>query len=320
MITTEELTALRKFRAKILAKTDPFDLIFKPDPNRPTIARINDGTYDWTKLPRWVNSIPVTAYHLRQRKTIIERLCEDPVGDWDAAIIGLDMLECSKTYPCGSPFCPYCRHKVQENRSKTALTKFAATAKSEMTFLTILHPVTYDPFHDAQGHIDQLRNSVRNALNFRGFNQVRMLGAFEIDVKRREDARAFRSKQVLTALGMDTTWHKPAYLVHLHSLVDLGGHSRKEVRRVFTGVFDKPYQVRLTYLHRDKGKDESIDRVARYMSKFRTQFSDNLYGKERGLKVQYRELYPAPLMREYVKLIHSIKIDNGFKGLRFKYH
>ena len=231
MITTEELTALRKFRAKILAKTDPFDLIFKPDPNRPTIARVNDGTYDWTKLPRWVNSIQATNHHLRQRKTIIERLCEDPIGDWDAAKIGLDMLECSKTDPCGSPFCPYCRHKAQEKRSKTALTKFAATAKSDMTFLTILHPVTYDPFYDAQAHIDYLRDSVRNALNFRGLSQVRMLGAFEIDVKRRQEAANDRSKKVLTALEMDITSQKPAYLVHLHSLVDLGGIPREEVPR-----------------------------------------------------------------------------------------
>ncbi len=318
MTITEELTALRKLRAKLLGNADTNDPLFLPDTNPSTLTRINDGTYDWTKLPRWVNSIPVTAYHLRQRKTIIERLCEEHYHDQDATAIGLDMLECSKTYPCGSPFCPFCRHKVQEKRSATALAKFAATAKSEMTFLTILHPVTYDPFYDAQAHIDYLRDSVRNALNFRGLSQVRMLGAFEIDVKRRQEAANDRSKRVLTALEMDITSQKPAYLVHLHSLVDLGGIPREEVRSAFTGVFDKPYQVRLTHLHRDKGKDESIERLARYMSKFRVQFADNLYGKERGMKVQYRELYPAPLMREYVKLIHSIKVDNGFKGFRFK--
>ncbi len=67
-------------------------------------------------------------------------------------------------------------------------------------------------------------------------------------------------------------------------------------------------------------KDESIDRIARYMFKFRVQFADNLYGKEVGMRAQYKELYPGPLMREYVKLIHSLQVNRGFKGFRFEYN
>ncbi len=100
--------------------------IFLPDFDPSTITQINNGTYDWTQLPRWANSIDTTAYHLKQRRTIIERLCEDPTGDQDAADIGLDMLKCSKTFPCGSPFCPHCRHIQQEKRAKKARNKFAA--------------------------------------------------------------------------------------------------------------------------------------------------------------------------------------------------
>ena len=94
----------------------------------------------------------------------------------------------------------------------------------------------------------------------------------------------------------------------------------KTAVQVVPGTFDKPYQIRLSYLRGDMGKDESIDRIARYMFKFRAQFSDNLYAKEVGLRAKYKELYPAPLMREYVKLIHSLKVNNGFKGFRFKYN
>ena len=320
MTTTERVTQLQILRAKLLEKENRLGELFLPDLNPTPLSQINAGTYDWTNLPRWVNSIPVTAHHLKQRRTIIERLCEDPVGKKDAAEIGINILECSKTIPCGSPFCPYCRHKEQQKRSVKALAKFANTAKSEMTFLTILHPVTYDPMADARDHIDDLRSSVRNALNYRGFNQVKMLGGFEVDVKRRQEAQSKRSRRVLTALDMDTTSAKSAFLVHLHSLVDLGGHSKDDVRSAFAGVFDKPYQVRLSYLRSDMGKDESIDRIARYMFKFRVQFADNLYANEVGLRARYNQLYPGELMREYVPLIHSLKTNNAFKGLHFKYN
>ena len=320
MTTTNSYTQLQKLRARLLGEPITEQSVLLPDFDPSTTAQINSGTYDWKQLPRWANSIPFTAHHLKQRRTIIERLCEDAVGDPDAADIGLDMLKCSKTFPCGSPFCPFCRHIQQEKRAKKALNKFAATAKDEMTFLTILHPVTYDPMHDAPTHIRYLRDSVRNALNHRGYNQVRMLGAFEIDVKRSQDAKTPRSNQVLRALDMNTTSRQPAYLVHLHSLVDLGGIPKDQVRRAFTGTFNKPYQVRLSRLRYDMDKDESIDRIARYMFKFRAQFSDNLYGKEVGLRAKYKELYPAPLMREYIQLIHSLKVNNGFKGFRFEYN
>lgn len=320
MTTTEKITSLQKIRTKLFAKENSLGDLFLPDLDSTPLAQINAGTYDWTNLPRWVNSIPVTAHHLKQRRTIIERLCEDTAGKPDAAEIGINILECSKSIPCGSPFCPYCRLKEQEKRSAKALTKFAGTAKSEMTFLTILHPVTYDPMADARDHIDKLRSSVRNALIYRGLNQVQMLGAFEVDVKRRQEAQSKRSRRVLTALDMDTTSAKSAYLVHLHSLVDLGGHLKDDVRNAFTGVFNKPYQVRLSYLRKDMTKDESIDRIARYMFKFRVQFADNLFANEVGLRARYNQLYTGELMREYVPLIHSLKINNAFKGLHFKYN
>jgi len=311
-------TPLQKLRARLLDEPITEQSVLLPDFDPSTVAQINSGTYDWKQQPRWATDIPFTAHHRKQRRTIIERLCEDAVGDPDAADIGLDMLKCSRTFPCGSPFCPFCRHKQQEQRAKKALNKFAATAKDEMTFLTILHPVTYDPMHDASTHIRYIRDSVRNALNHRRYKQVRMLGAFEIDVKRSQDAKTPRSNQVLTALNMNTTSRQPAYLVHLHTLVDLGGIPRKQVRRVFTRAFDKPYQVRLSHLRYDINKDASIERIARYMFKFRAQFSDNLFGKEVELRAKYKELYPAPLMREYVQLIHSLKTNNGFKGFRFE--
>lgn len=311
-------TPLYTLRSKLSATLPPLPFGFTQG-EASTITQINTGIYNWTRLPRWVKSIPVDKHCLRQRRTIIELLCEEPVGDPDSAEIGLAILECSKTVPCGSPFCPFCRHKEQNKRSAKALAKFASTQKEEMAFLTILHPVTYDPMRDARTHMDCLRNGVRNALNYRGYNQVRMLGAFEIDVKRKEDAATQRSNQVLTALDMDTTSRRFAYLIHLHSLVDLAGVPKAQVRRAFTGSFDKPYQVRLSRLRDDMSKADSIEQIARYMFKFRVQFSDNLFGKETGLRARYKDLYPGPLMREYAKLVHILKVNKAFKGFHYSY-
>ncbi len=114
----------------------------------------------------------------------------------------------------------------------------------------------------------------------------------------------------------------PSYSTNAVTTTSLacGTAASKSARNDATRTFNKPYQVRLSHLRYDMDKDVSIDRIARYMFKFRAQFSDNLYGKEVGLRAKYKELYPGPLMREYVQLIHSLKINNGFKGFRFEYN
>ena len=268
--------------------------------------------------PHWIRNKKVPTHSLSHRKQTIRLLVEEQT-DQTATAIGMKILKCMKSSPCRSPFCPFCRSNAQDTAAKRAKQIFSNTSKSNITFLTILLPVTYSPISDASGLISKCRRQVNNVFAYRNFTDVFLYGAFEIDVKRPRYVKGKeRSEKVLKALGMDLSSTDDAYLVHLHALVDLGSHSKDFVRKAFACIFDQPYQLRLSYLDANKSKDENIEDISRYLFKFRTQHANNLYGNEASGTARYGSFYEADLLRSYVKLIHQLIPNNRLSSLSLR--
>lgn len=272
------------------------------------------------KEPSWIRHYQCSSQDKSHRFQIIKALTGD-ANKYDAYNIGLRIDDCTKSKRCQCPFCPFCRKNFQENAVKTTLPLFINVPIEHLRFLTILLPVSYFPKTEAQNQIHQYTQQIRNILNG-GFNDVRMYGFYEVDVKRPSLVKHRpRSKEVLTKLGMDLTLNDDAYLLHLHALVDIGKHSKDDIRDALTNrVFDNPYQVRINQLHSTKTKKDNIINITNYMLKFRLQFADNLYGNQQEGKVMYGSLYEDELLRSNVCLISSLMGNNRISSLGFRYN
>lgn len=265
---------------------------------------------------------------LRHRVRIIRALCGDK-SDMEAWRTGLRINDCSKEYPCFSPFCPRCRHKFQTRCVGQIHEMMAEIPKSELAFLTILFPVTYDPQTLTTDMLDGWKRAWRQLVSREAkkderWGGVRWFGSFEIDVKRPEDARrSDMAEKTLVGLGMDQSRTDAAFLPHLHMVVTLNGIDREAFRDTVAGKWPGHYQVRLQSLHSDKTKDENLANLACYISKYRLQYSENIdtgcddgdvVGSE-SRRTSYRELYEEDIIRSCISLIGRL---NGWSGMSFK--
>jgi len=125
------------------------------------------------------------------------------------------------------------------------------------------------------------------------------------------------------ALGMDvigcgSSPDEPFYLPHLHAIVDINDHDSDSVKERLKGVFDQPYQVRMTKLRSDKSKIKNLTNLAHYMFKFRTQFADNLFGTGQGLRAKYGSFYPPEVLKPFVLLVHGLMNGSKVNGLEMR--
>jgi hypothetical protein len=177
------------------------------------LHRIQQGCYDWGRQPLWQRHLKCSKPDLKRRRELVTPLCDDPVGD-PTAEIGLDILTCTKRYPCGSPLCDLCRTHCQDDRQAKALRLFGHLGREQLAFLTVLTEVTYEPEREVQARVRELRNKVRALGQHPRLNPVRVFGAVEVDVKFPKLHLRGRARKVLEAHGMIDP-AKEAYLVHL---------------------------------------------------------------------------------------------------------
>ena len=314
-------TTLQKLRAKVSASKKP-----APPPAPSHLSPANQAAYNTivnnklfkARQPAWFKYYSCPSVARSHRDKTIQGLVSDR-NDTTAMNIAFNIFSCSKSKPCLSPFCPYCRNTMQDNAAASCDRIFGSTPKNQLCFLTVLLPVTYAPQQDAQQIIKSARKSLHNIFNYRNFNDVVLFGFFEIDIKTPKlVAKQSRAPQVLKALGFNNALKQPAYLVHFHALVDLKGHNKAAFRKSLTRVFNKPYQVRLSALRSDMTKKNSINNIARYMLKFRTQHSNNLFGNQASGKAKYGSFYEDDLLCDYVKLHHALLVQNRISSFSIK--
>ena len=275
-----------------------------------TRAQINEEAktlwdlFDIKDQPRWLQYLDARPSELKHRERTIRAL----VSDWTDEVScerGIRIERCGeKGRRCREVFCPRCRHEIQNVEERKVLNAFRATSESQLRFLTILLPVSYDPIRELPGNRNKAKNDLHNAV--RPFPSLRFYGAFEIDVKTPALVEKHRTADVLDQLGMDRGRDDPAYLLHLHAVVDLGGAKRDAVSNALRKKFNTPYQVRLAQLRKDKAKTENLSNIARYMCKYRLQYANNIYGRQIYGRATYGDFYEQDVVRTISKAYSAI--------------
>lgn len=280
------------------------------------MAAINQRQYRWKDQPLWPQKkVSFSKPDRNNRRQLINALVAEGSSN-ELLSIGFRLLMCSRSKPCGSPLCNYCRTKLQDRYQARVLRYFGKTHRDDLFWLTILDDLTYDPLQDVQGRFRKLRVSFREFLKRNCHKDARVFGAFEIDVKRHDliddnDAAI----QTLQQYGLRNE-PEPAYMPHLHAIVSLDGITRDELDRQLTSLYARPSQVRLMSMRPGQTKIENLSNLARYMFKFRYQFADNIL-RDRSA---YGKRFDDKTLRVFTQLVHSIKGDRGAIGLEFRYN
>ncbi|MDK9723096.1 MAG: hypothetical protein OEL53_18160 [Rhodospirillales bacterium] len=262
---------------------------------------------------------------LNHRKYTISALWGDK-SDRDAITIGLEIENCSGNKLCRSPFCPRCRYDQQQKAVDEVNTMFGTLQPSQLSFLTVLLPITYRIEDVTLDYIKQVKKQFRNHMATRArhnpsYENVRWYGAFEIDVKRVSDVPSFATKKTLADLGYDLDDKRPAFLPHFHVIVDRGDISRDAFRAGLTeNLYPGHRQVRCQELRSDKNYADNLRDLATYMLKFRIQHADNIGTGYAGEKSEYKRtkytaLYETELVRSVVKSVHRL---GRFQSLIFR--
>jgi hypothetical protein len=251
------------------------------------------------------------------------------VGQPDALPFLDKLLACEAKTPCGQVFCPVCRSKKQDAKSKDALAAFSKLPHNDLYFMTLLVRVVQDA-EDVEKTINQLRNRLRAKLHNNraglGINNspLKIMGAFEVDLKNlyTQSEASKNSQELIKSLGFDPKHFKPQYLVHLHAIVGpLDADRKRRLRSIIAEALGAdtllPDQIRFSSLHSSKKIDENLDYLARYMYKARLQFADNVYENgEMNKRARFHTPFMGKVLVDYLK---SLQKNKHFQGLKFEH-
>ena len=268
--------------------------------------------------PQWSKYFtPPHNSQLAHCRTIIKALASDP-ADQAAVTLGLKIFNCKKSRPCRSPFCPYCRSLLQQTAVDKAQQIFSASRNNHLSFLTILLPVTYTPDADVAAQaIDKCRKQIQYIFAKNNFTYIKLYGFTEVDIKLAPLVKnQSRAPQVLKDLGFNAASNQPAYLVHLHAIVDLSNSSESAFRQSLLNAYPGHYQVLFKPFHANKTKQQNIQYITNYMLKFLTVHADNLHADDLDKDADYKYFFEEQDIRDYVKLIHGLLANNQIRNLK----
>ena len=284
--------------------------------NSSTVTDIRQRKYRWIDQPLWpTKNITFTTTDRTNRRQFIEALLATNANNAQIAI-GLQLLECTRANPCGSPLCNFCRTRFQDLFQDRVFKYFDGTDQANLFSLTLLDDLTYDPVNDAEEQIEKLRVSVRGCLQRHFKKQVRAFGAFEIDVKRPDlDQENSQAVDLLKKYGFTENGGR-AYMPHLHAIIELDGITAKEFGDKLRSVYSKPSQVTVAAFRTANTKKYNLTKLARYPIKFRYQFADNILRDSPA----YGRRFDDPTLRIYAEVVHAIKGSRAVRGFEFNYN
>lgn len=280
-----------------------------------TIQHVRSRTYRWKDQPFWKTQGIQFDHNARsRRRKLIEALLASDEPPLQST--GLSILNCSPHSRCRSPFCDFCRTKLQDTFQERVTQAFRQSASQDLVWLTLLDDITYSPLTDIPSQLRKRRTSLREFLKHHFPRQVRVFGAFEVDVKNNSVANdSDQVLQTLSAYGFDRR-DEDAYMLHFHAVVDLCDTSRDAFRKTLKGTYSKPSQVAITSFHADKTKHQNLRNLSRYMTKVRYQYSDNIL----RAKPSYGSRFSDDTIRQFVDLIYQIKGSRGLASMEFRYN
>lgn len=269
----------------------------------------------WKPQPLWpTKNVSFNTNDKTKRRKLIEALFA-PSSSQDLQSLGYELFCCNSDQRCGSPFCNYCRTKMQNRYQERVLEYFKIDAEENIFFLTILDDLSYTPTVEIPKRITQLKTSLREFCKNHMGKTAKVFGAFEIDVKRTQQL-APKAEQLLNNFYNLQDQLDDAFMPHFHGIIVLDGTSRDAFRKKLKKLFPKPYQISLSKLHDGKSKEINLATLARYMTKFRYQYADNIL----SAKPSYGSRFDDDTLRSYVETIQSTKGKRGVRGLEFSYN
>jgi hypothetical protein len=280
---------------------------------------IHSEQFEKTK-PDWINHYtPTDKRQFAHRHTIIKALASNP-ADQTAVTLALKIFNCNKPIRlrCGSPFCPYCRSLLQQTAVNNAQQIFSVSRNNHLSFLTILLPVTYTPDADAVAQaIVKCRKQIQYIFAKNNFSHIKFYGFAEVDIKLAPLVKnQSRAPEVLKELGFDITNNQPAYLVHLHAIVDLSNSSESAFRQSLLNAYPGYYQVLFKPFHTNKTKQKNIQYITNYMLKFLTVHADNIHADDVDEEADYTYFFEEQHIIDYVKLIHGLLPDKQTRSIK----
>ncbi len=284
--------------------------------NSNTVTDIRQRKYRWIDQPFWpTTNIVFTKRDRSNRRKLIEALLAINANNTQIAI-GLQLLECTRANPCGSPLCNFCRTRFQDAFQNRVLNYFGGSNQANLFSLTILDDLTYTPVVDAEAQIKKLRISVNGCLRRHFGKQVRVFGAFEIDVK--DPILNVPNSKAVSLLGQYGYQQNAgdAFMPHFHAIVELDGIDVKDLKAKLRSVYTKPSQVTVTPLHPNNTQIKNLSNLARYPIKFRYQYADNIM---RG-RPSYGSRFDDSTLRIYAEVVHAIKGSRAVRGFEFNYN
>ena len=279
---------------------------------------IHSEQFEKTK-PNWINVFkPPHSNQLAHCRTIIKALASNP-ADQTAVALALKIFNCKNSvrHRCHSPFCPFCRAQLQQTAVNNAQNIFSASRNNHLSFLTILLPVTYTPATDATHLIKKCRKQIQHIFTKNNYSHIKFYGFAEVDIKLAPLVKnQSRAPQVLKELGFDITNNQPAYLVHLHAIVDLSNSSESAFRQSLLNAYPGYYQVLFKPFHTNKTKQKNIQYITNYMLKFLTVHADNIHADDVDEEADYTYFFEEQHIIDYVKLIHGLLPDKQTRSIK----
>lgn len=285
--------------------------------------QVRASTFFWKAQPDWPeDDIKFTIPDRTDRRKLIEALM-DQQSSPELQDIGYALLTCKKTDRCKSPLCNYCRSRLQSNYQAQVRKKFAAFAKQDIYFLTLLDDLTDTPLQTIPPWITNQRSVLNEVFGHHFKKQISVFGAFEVDVKHPSLFHNNNAKlDLLKEYGLPDE-NAVAWMPHFHGIIGLDGITADDFRKKMRSRFSKRKQVTLTSLWSDQTKNEALNAIAWYCFKFKYKYAVNLGSSdlsENETASNYDKRFNDDVLRIYTELIHNIRGPRTVQGLIYQWN
>lgn len=215
---------------------------------------------------------------------------------------------------CKQPACDVCRYRYIRRQTKQATERFAASANSEMSLVTIVAGASAD-IQDVGPIFKLLQKKLRNLVEYNrrrsgGWNCVEVLAYLETDVIDASQVSMILSerRQLLEEIGLPATTSPsaPIWIVTAHAVVRHNKIGRQTLQEALKRAWPASRQVDVRPVHETKPLDENLSAIIDYSNKHEptTHLMGNLHSA-----------WEPDWVRSYYEYLHSW--SRGFQKLRF---
>jgi hypothetical protein len=176
-------------------------------------------------------------------------------------------------WTCRQPACFHCRRRYVRRQFNAARDRFAACAKSDMAFVSVVLDGTSD-VAQVGDIIKRARATTRNLFGKhralrRRWHGAQLLGWFEVDALCAEDAPLLGNERaaLMADMGVTLAPAQPTYIPTIHAVVALNGLDWQEMRDAFQEKWPHEHQVDVRPFYEHQPVEKSLYCTIRYALK-----------------------------------------------------